>query len=149
MANTELSGDEKVVLREIYGIPNGDALAFTSFTHILPTLAKIWEPTYTIGNFAQAWAVVETRLEALSSFEINRVRVHLTEWDDIGPTTVTRITKSQNGDEGLITDANQERENIREAVGNIIGLVVPQGGFYAEMKRRLAYTTGSRMNGDR
>jgi hypothetical protein len=139
---TELTGDELVILREIYGIPRLSGVAFTSFTHIPPLLAKIWEPTYTIADFSDAWNAVMAQVNQLNAYEISRLRTpHFARWDEIGPTSVTRITSSQGGDAGLITDDERERELIREAVGNIVGLVVPQGGFYADLKVRLAYSS--------
>jgi hypothetical protein len=45
------------------------------------------------------------------------------------------------GETGIVVDYPQERENVRQLIGNSLGLVIPQGGFYAEMKRKMQYST--------
>ena len=47
----------------------------------------------------------------------------------------SKVTSSAAGTGGRLADHDVERENIRQALSNIIGLAVPEGGFIAEIQR--------------
>lgn len=125
-----------VIKCEIFGIPEGGAgVIVTSLSHIPPSLAQSWEPTYSIGSFTNALDQIDDRLEAVTASQLTRIERLLTRWDEIGATSPLKLIKDSEGGEGIIADHQEERESIRRLLSNIIGLWCPRGGFWAETER--------------
>jgi len=142
MAIPTFSPDEVVQICEILGIPPGGlGLVTTSFTHIPPVLAQIWSPTYTVGDFTALIQKIWDQINSCDPSTVNRTRTHLLRWDEVGGSNPMQLKSGSAGETGIVVDYPQERENVRQLIGNSLGLVIPQGGFYAEMKRKMQYST--------
>jgi hypothetical protein len=142
------NSDETAQICEIIGIPVGGlGLVTTSFTHIPPVLAQIWSPTYTTGDFTTLMQRIWDQLNGADPSTVNRVRNYLQRWDEIGASNPMVLNTGSAGESGVVVNYPQERENIRQLIGNLIGLVVPQAGYYSEMKRRMQYSTDMQFGG--
>lgn len=145
---------EIATIFEIWGIPKiGRGLASTSFTHIPPVLARTWESTFMVGSFAKFIEQLYISLDSQPPECIERARIYIARWDEIGGTSPLKIQSAPSGNAGVdeyIVDHPQERENIRQMLSNILGVVVPQGGYAQEMNRKLSYVNEyPNLGGDR
>lgn len=137
-----LSAEEITKCFEIIGLPqSGKMTVITGFTHIPGrSLAATWSPTYTEGDCADLVAKVTTKLTTeLTATQETIVKALLANWDTIGSTSPLRVESAGvSGTSGVLHDAAKERRNIRNEIGQIIGLWVPDGGFIADAQANLA-----------
>jgi len=112
----------------ILGVPQGGAGA------VAEQVVSIRGPLYENFDFAGLITAINTKIAALSSDQETLVGALLTRWDELKSYSVVRIKRSGSAS-GTLADYPQERENIRRDLGNILGMVVPTGGFVAEMRR--------------
>ena len=122
---------QKSTIYEIFQIPeNGAITIITSLSSLPSSLAIEWETTYTVGSMLRSIQKVTEHLDDVTVSQQTRVEILLARWDELGATSPIRITESGIGAKGVIVDHDQERLNIRRALGNILGVFVPPCGFF-------------------
>ena len=126
---------------EIMDIPrHGKALV------IPPVLARVWEPTWMEGDFTTLINQVLIRIDSLYPETVSLVKEYVVEWIPIS-TSPMRLSNTPVAG-GTVVDHYEQRELIRQRVARALQIVVPAGGFYEEMLRKI--DTGSMANcGDR
>jgi hypothetical protein len=130
----DLSQDEYVISFSIFGLPrSGKANIVTSLTHLPPTLSATWNPTYTVGDFSNVIALLNSTLTALPQAEVNNARTQVFPlWLQI-ETSPMRLTSS-GVEAGTVIDDCAQREAIRVKFGELIGFTCPFGGFTQSAK---------------
>jgi hypothetical protein len=78
-----------------------------------------------------------------------RVESLLVRWDEIGVSSPLKITTTSQGTSGIIIDYEQERSNIRQAIGNCLGVYVPPMGFWEYTNRMMDFANGLSRLADR
>ena len=130
-----LSDENKVLLYEALGIPSlGTGTIIDSLSHIPPSISAEWDTTYSTGDFTNVVTQVEARLTAATAYMLTRLATLLTEYSAIA-TSPMQLSQGGGGEVGRVIDHPTQRENIRQHIGDILGLAVPNGGFSAESKR--------------
>ena len=113
---------------EIIGIPqSGSGDVFSS-------VATLFGPEYESYDMTSVVTLVTERLNALGDTQISRVSTLLDRYTAITATSPLQVGESA-GARGTLADHPAEREAIRAALGNIAGVAVPSGGFFAEARR--------------
>jgi hypothetical protein len=127
-----LTAAETTLLYELLGIPECDDGLW------VPVLASM------SGAFAETfdWASIkddlETRLAAMAADGTGRearIQTHLSTYSGIAQDPM-EVTQSASGAAGRLVDRPAQVERLRDAVGTILGISVPSGGFIEEMRRR-------------
>ncbi len=132
----------KTKLYKIMGIPeNGLFTLVTSLSHLPPALAYSWESTYTVGDCLKVLEKLEEHLDAVTATQQTEVEALVDRYEEIGATSVLRITQSSQGAQGLIVDHAAERKLILETIGNVLGLFVPPEGFFKYTQMMLDMNT--------
>lgn len=120
---------------EVIALPeSGSTTLVTNLVHYPYTNTSTWEPCWNTGDLSGLVARIKVNISLMNATTETIVTGLLTTWDDIGSTNPLRVTSSQQA-AGVLVDNDKQRELIRQRVGNLIGLAVPQGGFLGEMQR--------------
>ena len=130
-----LSATQVTQVFEILGVPqdgSGDVFA---------SVATLFGPAYETYDMAAIVARIDAKLAALTATQITRVTELLDRFNSITATSPLQVEASSAG-KGTIVDHPKERDAIRIALGNVLGIAVPSGGFMAEA-RRLSSGSGS------
>ncbi|HYF49514.1 MAG TPA: hypothetical protein VEJ63_08915 [Planctomycetota bacterium] len=130
-----LSATQTTQVFEILGVPqdgSGDVFA---------SVATLFGAEYETYDMAAIVSRINTKLAALTATQITRVTELLDRFTSITATSPLQVEASSAG-QGVIVDHPKERDAIRVALGNVLGIAVPSGGFMAEA-RRLASGSGS------
>lgn len=130
-----LSADRIVVLKgEILGLPpEASGTIVTALTHFPFSNTQTWEPGFNIGDYTNLMARIDTILAAMSAAQESRVATLIDEFTVIA-TSPLKVDKAAEGAGGTLVDHAEQRENIRQAVANNLGIAVPRGGFLAEVR---------------
>ena len=123
-----LTAAQTTQIFEILGIPesgSGDVFA---------SLATLFGPAHETYDMAGVVTRVNARLAALSGTQLARVSELLDRHTTISATSPLSVAQSSAG-KGTLVHHPAEREAIRHALGNILGIAVPAGGFMAEARR--------------
>lgn len=134
-------------LYEIFGFPEGgEGVIITSLSHIPPSLSNSWEPTYTVGDMSTLKTRIDTSLTAAADNPTLKTQVEawIAEYDTIGKGSVLHVTAAGGGAQGELVNDPQKIENIRQGIGNLIGLWIPKGGFWGATQRMMRRGKGDR-----
>ena len=133
------SAEITTLITEIYGLPeSGRAIINTSLSHRPPSLSNTFEPTYATGNFSNLITVIKDQVALANENQVLQVRALLTRWSAITSYKPMSINTGTSGEQGTIIDYDREREGIRTAVANTLGVACPIGGFLADAQRSYA-----------
>ena len=145
-----LTAAYKTKLFKILGIPEEGAFTLvTSISHLPPALAYTWTSTYTVGNCTSVLSKLDEHLEDMSSTQQSEIETLIDRYEEIGSTSVLRITQSSQGAQGVIVDHEKERGLILERIGNVLGIFVPPMGFFRYTEMMLDIHERLEMLGDR
>ena len=120
-----LTAAQTTQIYEIFGVPQNGSGAVVS------AVATIFGPVCESLDMSGLITRIDAKLSALTTEQIARVTALLLRWDAITSTSPLRVTQSA-ATRGIAVDHPAERASIRAALGNIIGIAVPSGGFVAE-----------------
>lgn len=123
-----LTADQISQTYEIFGIPQGG----TAF--VASKLISLFGPSGESYDFSIVITALNTKLAALTTNQITRVEVLLTRWLEINGFTPLRVSKGSSGAEGELVNYENERNNIRRLMGNLIGFACPEGGFIESLQ---------------
>lgn len=138
--------DEIAQIFDIFGLPRqGTGIIAPELVARPTALSATWDASYNSASIAGIVTALETQLAASTEEQRTRARLHLTRWTEIGGSSPLEIRQGSDGSAGLLASYPKERENIRQALACILGIMVPEGGFFAEA-RRVFFGTG---RGDR
>ena len=113
---------------EILGVPqDGTGEVFGS-------VATLFGPAFESYDLASIVTRVDAKLAGLSASQETRVTALLARHAAISASSPLKL-KAASGAQGTLVDHPAEREAIRVALGNILGIAVPSGGFVAEALR--------------
>jgi len=130
-----LSATERIQFFQIVGLPaEASGLVITSLVHVPFSNTQSWEPTYNVGDMSDLIDAIDAKLTAATAEQVTRMQSLISRFMEI-EVSPTKVTSSAAGTGGRLADHDVERENIRQALSNIIGLAVPEGGFIAEIQR--------------
>ena len=116
---------------EILGVPqNGSG-------DVYPSVATLFGPSFESYDMSAIVTRIGAKLAALSATQITRVTELLDRYTAITATSPLQIHQSD-GSAGVIVNHPAERETVRTALGNVLGIAVPAGGFMAEARRMAA-----------
>jgi hypothetical protein len=110
------------------------ALILTTLAHAPITQISQYFPTYTLQDITTARTRITDILATCSAEDQVLVEAQITNYDTIATSPMT-ISRSDNGATGTIIDHAQERELIRQYIGNLLGISIPEGGWLGELKR--------------
>ena len=134
---------------------DGLAVVATTLSHRPPTNTQVWAPTYNQADMTALVTVITARITAANSNAdlCTLIGVELARWGTIGSSPLV-ITHTSAGAQGIIIHYDKERENIRQRVGNLLGVSVPEGGFLKETeitwgKHPAQLVAGGGLDGDR
>jgi hypothetical protein len=129
-----LSATNRVRVYEVIGLPpeGSDQTIVTTLAHLPVTQLQTWEPTFTHSNIANIRASIDANLAAISAETQTRIEMYLEQWEIIVISPLT-ISKADNGVEGQIVNDEEQREIIRQRIGNLVGIWVPCGGWMREI----------------
>lgn len=71
---------------------------------------------------------VDANLAALDLDQEAKLIVYLTQWDSIATSNLT--IREAGGSRGNLADDPAERSMIEKRISNLVGIVMPSGGFY-------------------
>jgi hypothetical protein len=125
-----LSADQVTQVFEILGVPQ-DGVGAT-FEH----LATRFGPEFESFDLSAVVTHITTKLNALTTSQLDRVTPLLTRWDALTSTSPLQVLTAS-GSAGTLADYPAERAQIRASLSNILGIYVPKGGFAAETARVL------------
>ena len=114
---------------EILGVPQDGA------GEVFGSVATLFGPAYETYDMSAIVSKINTKLAGLTSEQIARVTTLLDRHTTIGNSSPLQVSAAAGGAKGTLADYPAERETIRSALGNILGIAVPSGGFVAEAKR--------------
>jgi hypothetical protein len=114
---------------EILGVPQDGT------GEIFGAVASIFGPEFETYDLSAVVAKINAKLSALTAEQIARVTTLLDRHTTIGNSSPLQVNAASGGARGTLADHPAEREAIRSALGNILGIAVPSGGFVAEAKR--------------
>jgi hypothetical protein len=114
---------------EILGVPQGGA------GEIVGSIATLFGPAVDAYDMSAIVTRIDAKISALSAEQIDRVTALLSRHAAIGSSSPLQVSASSGGARGTLADHPAERETIRTALGNLLGVAVPSGGFIAEAKR--------------
>jgi len=114
---------------EILGVPQDGT------GEIFGAVATLFGPEYETYDMSAIVSKIDAKLAALTSEQIARVTTLLDRHTTIGNSSTLQVSAAAGGAKGTLADYPAEREMIRSALGNILGVAVPSGGFVAEAKR--------------
>ncbi len=80
---------------------------------------------------------IDACIATLQLDQANRILALLARHAVVSTTNPLQLTAASGGARGTIVDYPAEREAIRGALGNLLGIAVPTGGFVAEAQRRV------------
>ncbi|HEY3323178.1 MAG TPA: hypothetical protein VGP72_22180 [Planctomycetota bacterium] len=124
-----LSAGQVTQVFEILGVPqDGDAEFFSA-------LAEHDGPAYDGVNLSVLVGKINAKLTALTAEQIVRVSALLSRHTAITSSSPMQLSAAGSA-RGKLADYPAEREAIRTALGNILGVAVPSGGLMAEAQRK-------------
>lgn len=125
-----LSAAQKTQVFEIFGIP--ETGSGTSYPELMGEFGASGD-TY---DMSRVLSQVTSILNALSASQEARVAALLTRHAAITSSSPLQVHGAAGGARGVLVDHPGEREAIRAAIGTIVGVAVPMGGFVAEAGRK-------------
>jgi hypothetical protein len=78
-------------------------------------------------------ARIDTILAGMSAAQEARIGALIDEFTGIATSPMV-VKASSGGAQGTLVDRGEQRENIRQAVANNLGIAVPKGGFLSEVR---------------
>jgi len=145
----DLTDPEITLCFSIAGLPRGGtAQILTSLTHYPPSLAPIWSPTYTTGDFTKVVALLNTTLAGLVQSDVDYLRANVfSVWTQI---VVSEMEITASGtDTGTLIKTSRQRELIRDEFYRTTGFAIPYGGFTEDAKRNYSIVKDKMGSGDR
>jgi len=125
-----LSAAQKTQVLEILGIPElGTGVSYPELTGAFGAGGEAYDMFRVVTQ-------VSSLISAMSASQEDRVVALLTRHAAITSSSPLQVTGAAGGVRGVLVDHPAEREAIRAAIGNIVGVAVPSGGFVAEAGRR-------------
>lgn len=113
---------------EILGVPQSGA------GEVFASVATLFGAEYESYDMSSVVTKIGATLAALSAEQIARVTTLLDRHTAITSSSPVEVRESAEA-KGTLANHPAEREYIRSALGNILGLAVPSGGFMAEAMR--------------
>lgn len=110
------------------------ALILTTLAHAPITAISQYFPTFTLQDLTTARQRIDNILATCSAEDQALVEIQIADYDDIA-TSPMKVSEADNGVKGTIVDHKQQRENIRQYIGNLLGISIPEGGWLGELKR--------------
>ncbi len=123
-----LTAAQTTPIFEILGIPQSGS------GDVFGSVATLFGPEFESYDMSAIVSRITAKLAALSAEQITRVTAVLDRHTAITATSPLKM-HSSSGASGVIADHPAERDMIRTALGNILGIAVPAGGFMAEAQR--------------
>jgi len=130
------SATNKAKIYAIFQLPKDTeaALILTTLAHAPITAISTYFPTFTTQDITTARTRIDAILTGCSAEDQVLVEAQIANYDGIA-TSPMIISRSDNGASGTIIDHKQERELIRQYIGNLLGISVPEGGWLGELRR--------------
>jgi hypothetical protein len=123
-----LSASQTAQIFEILGVPqSGSGEVFAS-------LATLFGAEYESYDCAAVVEKINAKLAALTDAQIARVTTLLDRHTAVGASSPLQF-RDAGASRGVLADHPAEREYLRAALSNLLGLAVPSGGFFAEAQR--------------
>lgn len=142
-----LSATNRVLVYEVIGLPpeGTEHTIATTLAHLPVTQLQTWEPTFTHSTITNLRTSIDANLATISAETQVRIETFLEDWLDVSVSELS-VDTADNGVKGQIVNDDKRRENIRQRIGNLVGIWVPKGGWMAEIGR-LYTPTGYPHNG--
>ncbi|HYG77795.1 MAG TPA: hypothetical protein VEK08_22505 [Planctomycetota bacterium] len=125
-----LTAAQSTQIFEILGIPQAGSGA------VVGSVATLFGPQFETYDMLGIVTQINSRIVALSAEQITRITALLDRYSTITASSPLQIQASSGGARGVLADHPAEREAIRAALGNVLGVAVPSGGFVAEAQRQ-------------
>ncbi len=120
------TNDERAQIFEILGYPvNGTTLQLIE-AQMDPGMSSTFKPTYNTGDFSTWVTAIDAQLATITAEQATRSRTYLTRWVAIGGYNPLHVKTGATGT-GDLVNYPQERENIRNGLCSVIGIVCPWG----------------------
>lgn len=102
-------------------------------------VVSLYGPTQEAYSFTQLVTSLTTILNATTDDQNTAIRALIATWDNETLDSNITFVDSDAGTNGRLYNADALREQIRQALADIIGFAVPSGGFMAEVSRATPY----------
>jgi hypothetical protein len=113
---------------EVVGVPQ-DGVG-----EVFASVATLFGAEFESYDMSAVVARITAKLSALTASQESRVTNLLDRYTTISATSPLQVRGSAKTS-GTLADHPAEREAIRAALGNVLGIAVPSGGFMAEAQR--------------
>jgi hypothetical protein len=125
-----LTAEQRTQVFEILGIP--ESLAGWVLVDVTGEVG----PGSATTDLSAMKDLIDGFLNVLTATKEARVVELLARYAAISASSPLQVRGGAGGARGVLVDHPAERELLRDALSTVIGVVVPQGGFVAEAKRR-------------
>lgn len=123
-----LTATQTTQIYEILGVPQDGS------GEVIGSIATLFGPEFESYNMGNIVTSIDAKLAALSASQLTRVTTLLDRYTAISASSPLKLNAAS-GARGTLVDHPAEREAIRLALGNILGIATPSGGFMAEALR--------------
>jgi len=124
-----LSAAQVTQVFEILGVPQAGS------GDVIGSVATLFGAEFESYDMSGLVSRITAKLAALTAEQIARATTLLDRHTAITASSPLQVQATSGGSRGILADHPAEREAIRSALGNVIGIAVPAGGFVAEVKR--------------
>lgn len=141
MAN-DMTDAEVSISFSITGLSrNNTATVVTGLTHMPPSLAPLWSPTYTQGTLTNLVTLLNNTLSNLLQADVDFLRTYIfTAWTQC---MVSEMEVKASGlDSGTLIKDVTKREILRREFARVTNFAMPAGGFADSAKREWSYVQG-------
>lgn len=124
-----ISAADRTTIFQIMGVPEKDA------PNVVWAQLGFFGPAADSFDIAAVKDMLDAAITGVSAEQETAAEAQVTRWNTITSYDPARITRAGTT-AGVIVDRDQERRNIRNALGTILGFAVPKNGFMAEARRQ-------------
>jgi hypothetical protein len=126
---------ERAQIFEIMGIPlNGSGVIGVELSHMPGTIMEVYQPTWITADMSGFVTAMDAQLATNTADQAVRARIQLSRWASIGKTNPLVVKSGATGT-GTLVDFPTERQSVRDALSDAIGISIPWGSWVEQVKQ--------------
>ena len=141
------SASQVADIYDLLGLPfHGLTTNVTALFYYPYSQLETWQPSWQHGDLTKFYTALNTGMALCTQFQVDLVEKYLVTWRKISISPM-HLTGAANQVTGDVVKHDEQRELIRQRVSNLLGVVIPRGGYLHEAEAVLGRSLSEFMSG--
>jgi hypothetical protein len=141
------SAQQVNAIHDLLGLPlHGVTLAVTALFYYPYSQLEQWQPTWQHGDLTKLIADLHNGMLLCSQYQVDLIQEDLELWRRIRVSPM-KIASAANQVTGNVVDHEEQRKLVRLRVANLLGVLIPAGGYLHEAEAVLGRSLSEFMSG--